>query len=336
MQRLPRRLFLASLFLAACCTQSRSFSRQQFVLGTVSYGFREEMIAQYERLTRYLEEKLQAVVQLEPVYNERKALERLKSQAWSIVFAPPGLAVIAMTKHQYLPVAPIAGVNSLLSVLVVQKNSPYQTLESLAGKTLAIGQPGSAVGYYFPIFNLYGLTLASLAIPGTPKAILEAVAQGKADVGALSLEEFNTYKTQVKQAEFRILFTDVHTVPPGLVLISPNVELTVQESIQKVLNDMPSVVAQEAGIVPNGTVPDYKYMISVVERVHAIFPAETQEGAVLLTQKPVRLFRRESPDLATPATPSLTPSPTSLPDPRTPTDSPAIKTPTPTSSPTSN
>ena len=335
-RKLPRRLFLASLFLAACSTQSRSFSRQQFVLGTVSYGFGEEMIAQYERLTRYLEEKLQAVVQLEPAYNERKALERLKSQAWSIVFAPPGLAVIAMTKHRYLPVAPIAGVNSLLSVLVVQKNSPYQTLESLAGKTLAIGQPGSAVGYYFPIFNLYGLTLASLAIPGTPKAILEAVAQGKADVGALSLEEFNTYKTQVKQAEFRILFTDVHTVPPGLVLISPNVELTVQESIQKVLNDMPSVVAQEAGIVPNGTVPDYKYMISVVERVHAIFPAETQEGAVLLTQKPVRLFRRESPDSATPATPSLTPSPTSLPDPRTPTDSPAIKTPTPTSSPTSN
>lgn len=340
MQRtFPRRLFLASLFLAACSTQSRSSNRQQFVLGTVSYGSGEKTIAQYDRLTRYLEEKLQAVVQLEPAYNERKALERLKSQAWSIVFAPPGLAAIALTKYRYLAVAPLAGVSSLRSVLVVLKNSPYQTLGSIAGKTLAIGQPGSAVGYYFPIFNLYGLTLASLVTPGTPKAILEAIAQGKADVGALSLEEFNTYRTQVNQAEFRILFTDAHTVPSGLVLISPNVDRTVQESIQNVLNEMPSVVAQEAGFVPNGTIPDYTYMISVVERVRTIFPAETQEGAALLTQKPVRLFRDgASPEpLATPAT--------ALPDSRSPTDSPAVSTelrsapiepPPPTASPSNN
>ena len=170
-RKVSRRLFLASLLLAACSTQSRSSSRRQFVLGTVSYGSGEKMIAQYDHLIRYLQEKLQARVQLEPAYNERKALERLQSQAWSIVFAPPGLAAIAMTKYRYLPVAPIAGVSSLVSVLVVQKNSLYQTLESLASKILAIGQPGSAVGYYFPIFNLYGLTLASLEIPGTPKAI---------------------------------------------------------------------------------------------------------------------------------------------------------------------
>ncbi|MBW4422577.1 MAG: phosphate/phosphite/phosphonate ABC transporter substrate-binding protein [Myxacorys californica WJT36-NPBG1] len=318
-RKFPRRLFLASLFIAACSPRSHSSSRQQLVLGTVSYGSGEKTIAQYDRLIRYLEEKLQAVVQLEPAYNERKALERLKSQAWSIVFAPPGLAAIALTKHRYLPVAPLAGVSSLRSVLVVLKNSPYQTLGSLAGKTLAIGQPGSAVGYYFPIFNLYGLTLASLAIPGTPKAILDAISQGKADVGALSLEEFNTYKTEVNQAEFRILFTDAHTVPSGLVLISPNVDRTVQESIQKLLNDMPSVVAQEAGFVPNGMIPDYTYMISVVERVRTIFPAETEEGAALLTQKPVRLFRDGETPPETLATPAATPPPsdpsTSLPDP---------------------
>jgi len=336
-RKLSRRLFLASLFLTACSPQARSSNRQQFVLGTVSYGSGEETIAQYERLTRYLEEKLQAVVQLEPAYNERKALERIKTQAWSIVFAPPGLAAIAMTKYRYLPVAPLVGVSSRRSVLVVPKNSPVQTLESLSGKTLALGQVGSAVGYYLPIFNLYGLTLASLALSGTPKAILEAIAQGKADVGALSLEEFNTYKAQVNQAEFRILFTDAHTVPPGLVLISPNIERTLQESIQKVLNDTPSVVAQEAGFVPNGTIPNYTYMISIVERVRAIFPAETQEGTALLTQKPVRLFRDREipPDLVTPATPSLTSeSSTSLPKTRSPTT--PNETTTPTSSTTSN
>jgi phosphonate transport system substrate-binding protein len=289
--KLSRRLFLALLFLSACRTRSLSSNRDQFVLGTVSYGSGEKTLTQYDRLTHYLEEKLQAVVQVEPAYNERKALERLKAQAWSIVFAPPGLAAIAMTKYRYIPLAPLEGINSLRSVLVVKKESPYQDLRSLTGKTLALGQPGSAVGYYFPIFNLYGLTLAGLTIEATPKAILEAIAQGRADVGALSMEELNTYKAQINQAEFRVLFTDAHTVPPGLVLLSPNVDRNLQESIQKVLNDAPSIVAQEAGFVPNGAIPDYKYMISVVDRVRAIFPAETPEGAALLTQKPVRLFR---------------------------------------------
>ncbi|HTL88752.1 MAG TPA: PhnD/SsuA/transferrin family substrate-binding protein, partial [Leptolyngbya sp.] len=280
----------------------------------------------------------QAVVQFEPAYNERKALERLKSQAWSIVFAPPGLAAIALTQYRYTPLAPLAGVRSLRSVLVVQKNSPYQTLDSLAGKTLAVGQPGSAVGYYLPLFNLYGLTLASLAISATPKAILAAIAQGKADVGALSLEEFNTYKAEVNQTDFRILFTDTHTVPPGLVLVSPNVERNLQESIQKVLNEMPSMVAQEAGFVPGGKIPDYTYLISVVERVRAIFPAETPEGAALLTQKPVRLFRDGEPSSETSASPRATPSPSpsSTLEPRSPTDSPPIETPTPAASPPSN
>nr|WP_202925052.1 PhnD/SsuA/transferrin family substrate-binding protein [Myxacorys almedinensis] len=291
------------------CGKTRPIQKNQLVLGTVSYGDGDRTIAQYERFNRYLGEKLQAVVQLEPAYNERKALERIAAQAWAIVFAPPGLAAIAMTQHRYIPLCPLEGINSLRSVLVVKSDSPYDDLRSLAGKTLAIGQPGSAVGYYFPIFNLYGLTLRNLEISPNPKGILEAIAQGKADVGALSMEEFNTYKAQVTQAEFRVLFTDTHNVPSGLVLLSPTIDRTLQDSIQKILREIPSVVAQEARIVPNGAIPDYKYMISVVERVRTIFPADTSEGAALLTQKPVRLFNDSDPAAQASTEPFSAPAP---------------------------
>jgi phosphonate transport system substrate-binding protein len=260
-------------------------------VGTVNYGSQLRSPDQYDRFKQYLGEKLQAVIQLEPAFNERKAIERIQSQEWSLVFAPPGLAVIAMTKHQYTPLFPLIGVNNLRSVLVVQKDSPAQDLKSLSGKRIAIGQPGSATGYYFPIFNLYGLTLAELIVSPTPKAVLEAIAQGKADAGALSLEEFNTLKPQLSPVEFRVLFNDPHAVPPGVLLISPIVDRTLQESIQKILSEAPSVVAEEVGFVPSGSTPDYKYMISVVERVRSIFPADQVEGAGLLSQKPVRLFK---------------------------------------------
>ncbi|WP_310427892.1 PhnD/SsuA/transferrin family substrate-binding protein [Chamaesiphon sp. VAR_48_metabat_135_sub] len=299
-----RRLFLTWLFLSSCGARrglsgdnSRTSERVQLTIGTLSYG----MVAQtetngdannrYDSIKQYLEEQLQSQVQIEPAFNENKALERIAAQAWSLVFAPPGLAAIAISQYQYTALLPLEGINNIRSILVVKKDSTYQDLRSLTGKKLAIGLPGSATGYYFPLYNFYGLTLAELIVSSTPKAILEAVARGSADVGALSLQEFNTYKSEIKQAQLRILFADPHRVPPGAILVSPNIDLKMQESIHQLLKNAPSTIAQEAGFIPNGTVPDYQYTISVIDRVRSIFPADKAQTAALLRQKPVRLFK---------------------------------------------
>ncbi len=106
------------------------------------------------------------------------------------------------------------------------------------------------------------------------------------------MEELNTLRNQVSKASFRVLFTDQHRVPPGVLLLSPTIDLNVQESLRRLIADTPSQMASEVGLVPTGTLPDYKYMISVVERVNSIFPAEQlKDGTSLLTQKPVRLFQ---------------------------------------------
>lgn len=287
-----RRSFLLFLFLAGCGIGSRSIGTDQLVIGTVGYGAGEDLIKRYDRFNRYLEEKMRVMVQLEPSYNESKALERIRANAWSLVFAPPGLAALAISRHQYTPIFPLEGVSNLRSVIVVKQDSPYQDLKSLAGKPFAIGQIGSTTGYYFPIYNLYGLTLAELVLCPTPKAVVEAIASGKAEAGALSVEELNALRPQISTTNFRILFTDQHRVPPGVVLLSPTIDLNVQESLRRVIANTPSQIASEVGLVPAGTLPDYKYMISVVERVNSIFPAEQlQDGTSLLTQKPVRLFQ---------------------------------------------
>ncbi len=287
-----RRSFLLLLFLAGCGVGSRSVSTEQLVIGTVSYGAGEDLINRYDHFNRDLEEKMRVVVQLEPTYNESKALERIRSNAWSLVFAPPGLAALAISRHQYTPMFPLEGVSNLRSVIVVKQDSPYQTVQSLAGKPFAIGQIGSTTGYYFPIYNLYGLTLSEFVLCPTPKAVLEAIASGKAEAGALSMEELNTLRNQVSTVTFRVLFTDQHRVPPGVLLLSPTVDLNLQESLRRLIADTPSQIASGVGLVPTGSLPDYKYMISVVERVNSIFPAEqVQNGASLLAQKPVRLFQ---------------------------------------------
>jgi phosphonate transport system substrate-binding protein len=283
-----RRLFLAGLFLSSCGV-SKSIGREQLTIGTLTYGSGNQRISQYDGIKQYLSEKLQSLVQIEPTFNENKALERIKARAWSLVFAPPGLAAIAMSQYRYTPLIPLDGNSNLNSILVVKKDSLDRDLKSLAGKKLAIGQPGSATGYYFPIYNFYGLTLAELIPSVTPKDVLAAVAQGRADVGALSLQEFNTYKTEVPQTEFRIVFIDRHKVPAGAILVSPDLELKLQDSIHQILQKTPPLIARKAGFIPQGTVPEYKYMVSVVDRVRSILPTDRSQ----LTQKPVRLFKAQ-------------------------------------------
>ncbi|EAZ91653.1 phosphate/phosphite/phosphonate ABC transporter substrate-binding protein [Crocosphaera chwakensis] len=256
------------------------------MIGTLSYGQGNEIINQYQTFTSYLEKQTRSLVELEPAFNEKKALERIRSQAWSLVFAPPGLATIAMTEHGYIPLLPLEGIGNLRSVIVVRQDSPFQTLKALADQTIALGQIGSATGYYFPIFNLYGLTIDKIFFLSTPKAILESVAQGKAVAGSLSLEEFKTYQSQFPFGTFRLLFTDTHNVPPGVVLIAPSISAHRTEEILQILNDTPSAIANEAGFVPHSPVPDYTYMISVVERVRNIFPETTQ-----FSTENVRLYK---------------------------------------------
>lgn len=269
--KFSRRLLLVQILviiLAGC--QSRSSPHGTLTVGVINYGGGQEIIEQYSKFNSYLGEKTKSRIVLEPTFNENKAIERLAAKAWSLVFAPPGLAAIAISRYQYTPVAPLLGVTNLRSVLIVRKDNPIRELQQLQGQIVALGQPGSATGYYLPLYNLYGLTLKQILFAPTPDTALEWVAEGKAAAGAVSLEEFQLYSSQFNQTEFRILHTDPHNVPSGVILIGPNIEKNRQQYISQVIREFPATLAQEVGYVPNGQVPDYQYMISVVERVKFI------------------------------------------------------------------
>lgn len=269
--RLSRRLFLLeSLLLAVNACKSAQKISTPLLIGVINYDQDEQIINRYTSFNGYLSSVLKAHVEIEPTFNERKALERISSQAWSLVFAPPGVAAIAINDFRYIPLFPMQeDVTNLRSIFIVNEDSPIQELKQLQRKTIALGQVGSTTGYYFPIYNLYGLTLAEVLQVPTPKTILEWVALKKVAAGALSTQEFNLYSPQFSQ-KFRILYTDSHPVPPSSILLAPTVDRTYQNRIIAAMSDAPPDVVQQAGYVPNASVPNYEYMIAVVERVRAI------------------------------------------------------------------
>lgn len=266
-----RRLFLTQIILLlAGCKQFSSKSEQlgRLIIGVVAYGEGVRSVEQYQSFIDYLQSQTQAIIELEPVYNEVKAVEQIQNRAWSLVFAPPGLAAIA-TQVQYLPLFSLQGVNNRRSVLVVLKASKIKKLTDLNGKTVALGQPGSVTGYYLPLYNLYGITLAKVQIAPTPKTILELIANGEVEAGALSKDEFDRYRSEFLPIELKILHAS-QSIPSGSVLISPNIERNQQNSIQQAMNQAVPEIAQQAGYIPNTQPPNYKDLVVFIDKVKPI------------------------------------------------------------------
>lgn len=281
--RLSRRMFMLQMLfaIAACAAEEKSNQKLEFVTGVISYGEEKQALEKFTSFANYLGEQIKSIIQIEPTFNENLAIDRIENHAWSLVFAPPGLAAIASANYQYLPIFPLQMDGNIRSILIVREDSLLKQLKDLQGKTIALGQEGSATGYYFPLYNLYGLTLAEILFAPTPKTVIEWVQQGKVAAGAVSLEEFNLYKSKL-DAGLRILFTDSQNVPFGSVLISPKIDRSRQQLIQKYMKDAPPNLVQEVRYLPNSTPPNYDYMNSVVKRVKSI--------AAKLKSQPVRLF----------------------------------------------
>jgi phosphonate transport system substrate-binding protein len=281
---LLQRLTIAfTIFLLWGCNNSPTSGR--LAIGLVSYGEGERSIEQYQAFESYLGDKMNSFIEVEPTYNELKAVEQINRQAWDLVFANPGLVAIAVAEGKYVALFPLEQGLSNRSVIVVRQDSPLQNLQQLSGKRIALSQPGSATGYYFPIFNLYGLTLAEIRFSPIPKTTLEWIANREVDAGAMSQAKYNRHRTSIPNTRFRILDTDNHDVPSGAVLVSNRLPAQQREKIRQVLQTAPPSIAASAGYLPNSPVPSYDYMVKVVRRVRPIAERIRQQPAPLYEQK---------------------------------------------------
>lgn len=279
-----RRFFFVSVLLLLSGCSPASSPPGKISIGVVSYGESERSVGQYGKLQEYLGNELKSLVELEPTYNEIKALDQINRKTWDIVFAPPGLAAIAISQSQYTPLFPLEGGLKTRSVFVVLKDSSLTQLRQLAGKVIALGERGSATGYYLPLYNLYGLTLAEVRFAATPKIALGWIANREVDAGAMSLAEYNRYRSEFSGVRFKILYNDAHSVPSGAVLVSPSLDPKQQEQVRKALANVSPAIAASAGYISNASAPDYQYLTKVVSRVSPI--------AERIKQKPAPLYEK--------------------------------------------
>ncbi len=268
-----------------CSNKQEDINSEKLTVGVVSYGEGAVSIDKYERFKDYIARQTQSIVELEPAYNELQALEQIQRQNWEIVFAPPGLAAIAISKELYTPLFSMEGTSRRQrSLLIVRDEKPIKKIAELANKTVALGILGSATGYYVPLYDLYGLTLAQIRFAPTPKTVLQWLSEGSVDAGALSQTDFELYQREFSTTKFRILHTS-RSIPSAVVLLAPTVERNQQQQIQKAMNQAPGDIVADAGYIPTAPVPNYEQFIKIIDKVRPLEAQVKKTPAVLLDQK---------------------------------------------------
>jgi phosphonate transport system substrate-binding protein len=265
-------LILIALLGVGCDSTKQPIS-EKLTIGLVSYGEGHKSLEKYKGFKDYIATQTQSIVELEPAYNELQALEQVQRKNWDIVFAPPGLAAIAIDKQLYIPLFPTDDISSQnRSLIIVRDDKPIQKITDLTNKIVALGEKGSAASYYVPLYDLYGLTLAKIRFAPTPKTVLQWISEGRVDAGAISQKNFELYQREFEPTKFRILHTS-RWIPSGVVLLAPTVDRNRQQQIEKAMNQAPDYITSDAGYVPTAKVPNYKEFIEIVNKVR---PLETQ------------------------------------------------------------
>ncbi|BAZ68754.1 MAG: phosphate/phosphite/phosphonate ABC transporter substrate-binding protein [Pelatocladus maniniholoensis HA4357-MV3] len=276
---------LIGIFGFGCDSQPKTNeSPDRLTIGVISYGEGKISLDKYDRFKDYIASQTKSIVDLEPAYNELQAIDQIHNKKWELVFAPPGLAAIAIGRELYIPLFSMEGVsNRQRSLLIVRDDKPINKISDLSNKTVALGEIGSAAGYYVPLYDLYGLTLAQIRFAPTPKTVLEWIDNGTVDAGAISEKDFEVYRRSFSTTKFRTLHTS-RWIPSGVMLLSPTVDRNLQQQIQKTMNNAPADIAADAGYIPAAKIPNYQEFIKLVEKVQPIEPKVKQTPAVLIPE----------------------------------------------------
>ena len=269
---------LLSLMIISCNRSASTDSITRLTIGVVTYGSEDNTLDRYARFKDYLAERLQAVIELEPAFNELQAVEQIQRQNWSLVFASSGLVAIAIDEAQYVPIFPIQGPANLRSVIVTQSEGNIETLADLFDQPVALGEPGSATGYYLPLYDLYGLTLSEIRFAPTPKSVLDWLQSGEVAAGALSAEDYERYRSEFPGLK---IIHESRIVPPGAVLLGPTVDRTLQQLIETAMREAPSSLVADAGYLPKAQLPKFDQLVELVNKVRPLEQKVRQQPAVL-------------------------------------------------------
>ena len=105
-------------------------------LGVFPYLSARALLDLYEPVRMYLQDELNRPTKLFTASSFKVYVDRTQQGEYDVVLTPPHLARLAQREAGYIPIAIVT--RELRGVVVVAKNSPYQSLVDLKGRRIAM------------------------------------------------------------------------------------------------------------------------------------------------------------------------------------------------------
>ena len=211
-----RFLCLLGLLLAACQSSQPASSQQiildatppaQLRIGCAPYLAPEKLQEIFTPLLQYLSQKTGVKASLVLAKNYAELVRMLEEKELEIAIFPPYVYISAKEQLKTLQplVSPITdGAETSGSYLFTTKTSGLHSLHELKGKSIALVDPESVTGYFFPVMALLdaGLLpkqdLGKIAFLGSHDKVLEAVKARTFEAGASYSSAMTSYLLREK------------------------------------------------------------------------------------------------------------------------------------------
>lgn len=218
-------------------------------------------IADFRPIFRAVSQTTGMVFDLKVASSYSTAVEAMCSGTTDVAFLGPATYVQAHARGcaDLLAVGVKDGKSVYHAIILVRAASPVRSVGALAGRSLAVGDANSASSFFFPLnmIRKAGVDpvrdLGALHITGSHAASLNAVASGRADAAAMSVESYEkALRARVASADdFRIIAMS-EPIPYPPLAVSSRVGAARRERLRKAFGAIGA-----RGDIPRGSIRGY-------------------------------------------------------------------------------
>lgn len=230
------KIFTILLFTFLCSRSAFIFAQQTFVFGVVPQQSATNLARSWVPLLQYLSEKSNNTLKFATAPNIPEFEKRLISGVFDFAYMNPYHYTVAHRSPGYNAFAKDSG-KKIKGILVVKKDSDYDSIESLKGLTIAFPSPAAFAASVLPRANLSKLGIAFVpTYVSSHDSVYRNVAAGLLPAGGGIIRTYNAIDPLIR-ADLRILWTSSGYTPHAFAA-HPRVNEEIVESIKQILSEL--------------------------------------------------------------------------------------------------
>lgn len=224
------------------------------------------------------------------ISNYEEAIEKICRHEWDLSFAFSPIVASRSLECGHTALHPAfvyeqkpLDQNTYFVGFFARKDSELNSLDDIAGKSLALKQRHSASGFYMPLSMLYGKTLDKVGFLGTENEVARNVLNGNYDVGVTAMNNDSVMAFGKLNQNLKLIARS-KDIPGGALLVSDRLEAKLgsqnynsllsvlkQESVYKLAPKLNTKDGDAYLYHPKYPVPVYKdFFDSITSRVDSI------------------------------------------------------------------